>query len=187
MALGVSNTNFLQHESALFNWMNMMLSVQARAGIWGTLMLYSNLPEACGQDNFALLFLLCFFFPNLLMLQEHLVKKHLLKPTVTEYWCCHVTVFIGSEAKMSLPQKIKSCALKNKMVSMWKWGTHVSWEWQLCGVFLWLALSYQTSLARKHHGGDAPCVLLSEGLINHRRGYPRDKARKRQCSSLIYL
>lgn len=78
MALGISNTNFLQHESALFIGMSVMLPVQAKAGIWGMLMLYSSLLEVCEQDTFALLFLPLFFCPNLLMLQEHLVKPHLL-------------------------------------------------------------------------------------------------------------
>lgn len=119
MALGVSNTNFFQHESALFNRMNMMLPVQARVGIRGMLMLYSSLLEVCGQDTFALLFPLPFFCPNLLMLQEHLIKNQLLKPTVTEFWCCHVTIFIGNEAKKSLSQKVKSFASKMK--------------WCLCG------------------------------------------------------
>jgi len=96
MALGVSNTNFLQHESALYNRMNMVFPLQARAGIWGMLMLYSTLLEVCGQDTFALLFLLPFFCPNLLMLQEHLGKNHLLKPGVTEFSYCHVIIFIGT-------------------------------------------------------------------------------------------
>lgn len=53
MVLAVSNTNFVQHESALFNGMNMMLPVQARAGIWVMLMVYSTLLEASGQNTFS--------------------------------------------------------------------------------------------------------------------------------------
>lgn len=82
MAPAVSNTNFVQHESALFNGMNMMLPVQARAGMWGMLMVYSTLLEVSGQNTFALFFLPLFFYPNLLILQEHLVKTHLLKTAV---------------------------------------------------------------------------------------------------------
>lgn len=56
MALAVSNTNFVQHESALFNGMNIMLPVQARAGIWGMLMVYSTLLKVSGQNFFRLFF-----------------------------------------------------------------------------------------------------------------------------------
>lgn len=82
MAPAVSNTNFVQHESALFNGMNMMLPVQARAGMWRMLMVYSTQLEVSGQNTFALFFLPLFFCPNLLLLQEHLVKTHLLKTAV---------------------------------------------------------------------------------------------------------
>lgn len=185
MALGVSNTNFLQHESALFNRMNMMLPEQARAGIWGMLMLYSTRLEVCGQDTFALLFFLPFFCPNLLMLQEHLVKKRWLKPAATEFWCCHVTIFIGSEAKKSLSHTVKSFAAKMKRCPC---GNEACVpHGQLGGVLSWLPTSRLTSLPWGHCGGDATCILLSKGLMNHGGGYPRDKERRRQCSSIIYF
>lgn len=78
------------------------------------LIFYSTLLEVCGQGTFALLVLPPFFCPNLLMLQEHLVKNHLLRTAVTEFSCCLVTIMIGSEAKKSLSQKVKSFASKMK-------------------------------------------------------------------------
>lgn len=46
------------------------------------LMVYSVLLEVSRQNTFALFFLPLLFYPNLLMLQEHLIKTHLLKTAV---------------------------------------------------------------------------------------------------------
>lgn len=57
-------------------------------------MVYSVLLEVSRQNTFALFFLPLLFYPNLLMLQEHLIKTHLLKTTVKYFWYRHVTIFI---------------------------------------------------------------------------------------------
>lgn len=62
--------------------MDMMLLVQARAGVWAMLIVYSTLLEVSGQNTFALFFLLLLVYHNLLMLQEQLVKTYLLKTAV---------------------------------------------------------------------------------------------------------
>lgn len=78
------------------------------------LMLYSCLLEVCGQDTFALMFLLPFLCLNLLTLQEHLVKSHLLKRAVTEFWWWHVLIFFGSDARKITFLERKIFYLKNE-------------------------------------------------------------------------
>lgn len=77
-------------------------------------MLYFYLLDFCGQETFALMFLLPFLCLNLLTLQEHLVKNRLLKPAVREFWWWHVLIFFGSDArKITFPES-KIFPLKNE-------------------------------------------------------------------------